>query len=263
MKETVPLVDSHAHLSMREFDEDRHQVIERAFQAGILAILCPAEVTESQNVITALKLTEKYKNIIMAAGVHPHQARFFSPACINQIEDLARAGKIKAIGEIGLDFHYNFSEPHDQKKVFRSQLRLAQQLHLPVIIHSREASKELVTCLLQEKFSHGGILHCFTEDWHLAEKMMELNFLISFSGIITYPKAYKLRETAKKIPLERLLIETDAPYLIPLAYRGKLKRNEPFYVREIAKTLAVIKDLSIELIGERTTANFKSFFCLK
>lgn len=263
MKETIPLVDSHAHLSLKEFDNDRHQVMERAFQAGIQAILCPAEVTESQNLKTALKLTEKYKNIIMAAGVHPHQARLFTPACSSQIEDLAQDGKIKAIGEIGLDFHYNFSEPHDQKKVLRYQLRLAQQLRLPAIIHNREASQELMACLRQEKFTQGGIIHCFTEDWYLAEKMMALNFFISFSGIITYPKAYKLREIAKKIPLERLLIETDAPYLVPLAYRGKLKRNEPFCVKEIAKTLAVVKDISLETIGERTTANFKSFFCLK
>ena len=263
MKESLHLVDSHAHLSLKEFEEDRSQVIQRAFKAGVLAILCPAEVTEAQNLDTALKLIEKYENIIIAAGVHPHQARLFNPECSRRIKDLARAHKIKAVGEIGLDFHYNFSEPYCQQDVFRFQLHLAQELDLPVIIHSRESSRELLACIKEEKFSKGGIIHCFTEDWYLAEKMMDLNFLISFSGIITFPKAYHLRETAKKIPLEKLLIETDSPYLVPLAYRGKLKRNEPLYVKEVANTLAAVKDLPLELITETTTRNFKSFFCLK
>ncbi len=263
MKETISLVDSHAHLSMKEFDEDRVQVIERAFQAGILSILCPAEVTESQNLKTALELIKKYKNIIMAAGVHPHRARFFTPECSRRIEELARAKKIKAVGEIGLDFHYNLSEPDHQQKTLRRQLQLAQQLRLPVVIHIRESGQELLASLQEEKFTQGGIVHCFSEDWPLAEKMMDLNFLISFSGIITFPKAYHLRETARKIPIEKLLVETDSPYLIPMVYRGKSKRNEPLYVKEIVKTLAAIKDLPQELIAERTTANFKSFFCLK
>jgi TatD DNase family protein len=254
------LVDSHAHLDMEEFDEDRYQVVERAFEQGIKAILCPAEVTQSQSVSKILDLIEKYQSLIAAAGVHPHQARSFSPKCARKIKELAEAKKIKAIGEIGLDFYYNLSTPAEQDNAFRRQLGLAQELGLPVVVHSRNSGKTLVQTVEEERFSQGGVLHCFTEDWEVAKQVMNRNFLISFSGILTFPKAQLLREVAKKIPLEKLLVETDSPYLVPAPFRGIKKRNEPAYVIEVAKVLAEIKNISLEELGEVTSQNFESLF---
>jgi TatD DNase family protein len=254
------LVDSHAHLDMEEFDEDRSQVVERAFEQGIKAILCPAEVTHAQSVPKILDLIEKYQSLIAAAGVHPHQAKSFSPECTRRIKELAEAKKIKAIGEIGLDFHYNLSTPAEQEDAFRHQLNLAQELGLPVVVHSRNSGKKLVQAVEEEHFSQGGVLHCFTEDWEVAKQMMNRNFFISFSGILTFSKAPLLREVAKKIPLEKLLVETDSPYLVPVPFRGLKKRNEPAYVVEVAKVLAEIKDIALEELSEVTSRNFEFLF---
>jgi TatD DNase family protein len=257
------LVDSHAHLDMEEFDEDREQVVQRAFREGIKSILCPADVTNPRSIEKIFDLIEKYESLIAAAGVHPHQAKDFTPRHIQRIEELAGEKKVKAVGEIGLDFHYDFSPRQEQEKVFRHQLSVAQKLGLPVIVHSRNAGKEVAKAVEEERFSKGGILHCFTEDWTLAKRMMDHNFSISFSGILTFPKAQPLREIAKKIPLEKLLVETDSPYLIPLAYRGIKKRNEPAHVVEIAKVLAELKKTSLEKLARATSKNFESLFCLK
>jgi TatD DNase family protein len=257
------LVDSHAHLDMEEFDEDREQVVQRAFQEGIKSILCPADVTNPRSVEKTLDLIEKYESLIAAAGVHPHQAKHFTPRHAQIIEELAGEEKVKAVGEIGLDFHYDFSPRQEQEKAFRHQLSVAQKLGLPVVVHSRNAGKEVAKAIEEEHFSKGGILHCFTEDWTLAKRMMDHNFFISFSGILTFPKAQPLREIAKKIPLEKLLVETDSPYLIPLAYRGIKKRNEPAHVIEIAKVLAELKKTSLEKLAWATSKNFESLFCLK
>jgi len=260
MNEKMEFVDSHAHLDMEEFDQDRDEVIRRAFRGGIRAILCPADVTKAKSLETALEYAAKYGNFFAAAGVHPHQAKHFVPDYSQKIRELASTDKIKALGEIGLDFHYNFSSPEEQRKAFRAQLRLAQELALPVIIHSRNAASEVSASVQDEDFTRGGVLHCFTEDWDFARKMMDHNFSISFSGILTYPNAQPLREIAKKIPLEKLLIETDSPYLTPLPYRGIRKRNEPTYVVEIAKILAELKKVSLAEIAAQTSRNFYSLF---
>jgi TatD DNase family protein len=254
------LVDSHAHLDMEEFDEDRSQVVERAFEQGIKAILCPIEITNPQSIEKTLTLIEKFRGLIAAAGVHPHQAKSFSRECTRKIKEMAEAKKIKAIGEIGLDFYYNLSTPPEQEDAFRHQLSLAQELGLPVVVHSRNSGKKLVLAVEEEHFSRGGVLHCFTEDWEVAKQMMNRNFFISFSGILTFPKAQLLREVAKKIPLEKLLVETDSPYLVPVPFRGLKKRNEPAYVVEVAKVLAEIKDISLEELSEVTSRNFESLF---
>lgn len=217
-------------------------------------------MTEPDELQVSLDLAEKYENIIIGVGVHPHNAKSFTPSCAQKVKELAEAKKICAIGEIGLDFHYNFSTPHEQQEALRQQLQLAQILNLRVILHSRESGKELAKIIQEESFTQGGILHCFSGDWEMAKKMMKLDFYISFSGVITYPKAYLLREVARKIPSERILVETDSPYLVPLAYRGKIKRNEPAYVREVAKMLAEIKDISLEELARQTSENFKSLF---
>lgn len=254
------IVDSHAHLSSKRFDADRAQVVERAFQEGIKAIFCPTEINDTRKLGVTLQLIEDYPHISAAAGVHPHSAQYFSPEYALKIEHLAKEKKIKAVGEIGLDYHYNFSSPSVQKDIFRQQLHLAKKLRLPVIIHSRKAAPDIVKAIQEEEFKGGGILHCFTENWEFAEQMIDLNFFISFSGILTYPQAEPLREVAQKIPLDKLLVETDSPYLVPLPYRGKKKRNEPTLVKEVAKLLAELKNLSWEEIAGVTTRNYESIF---
>ena len=254
------LVDSHAHLDMEDFNPDRNQVIEKAFKAGVKTILCPAEVTKPESLEITFELTTRYENILAAAGTHPHQAKYFNQDFAQKIRNLASFNKIVAVGEIGLDFHYNFSPPKQQIEAFRYQLNLAQELALPVIVHSRKAGDEVFNSIKEEHFTQGGILHCFTEDWETAKKMMEYNFFISFSGILTFPKAQTLREIAKKTSLEKLLVETDSPYLAPVPYRGKNKRNEPSYLVETAKVLAVLKNTTLAELVVTTTRNFKSIF---
>jgi len=256
----IALVDSHAHLSMAAFDEDRAEVIQSAFQNGIGAILCPAEVSDSRSVRICNELTEKHSKIIASGGVHPHLARDFTEGCLKTIETLAAERKIHAVGEIGLDFHYNFSPPEQQKNAFRAQLNVAEKAKLPVIIHCREASQEIIDIIQEERFKQGGIVHCFTEDWPFANKMLDMNFKISFSGIVTFPKAHELRETARKIPLEALLVETDAPYLVPFPLKRTIKRNEPRFVKETATLLSQLKMLPSDEFFSRTNLNFSSLF---
>ena len=210
-------------MSGEQFEQDRDEVIQRAFEEGIAAILCPGEISEPQNLSITLQISEKYNRIIAAGGVHPHLAKNFTPACLTTIEELVKSHKIHAVGEIGLDYHYNFSPPEIQRDVFRQQLRMAQNLEFPVVIHSRNARDDVMAAVEAENFSRGGVLHCFTEDWAFAEQMIKKGFLISFSGILTYPNADQLRAVAAQVPLEKLLVETDSPYLVPAPYRGKIK----------------------------------------
>ena len=245
---------------MSAFDEDRFDVIQSAFQEGIKAILCPAEITEPESIYITSELTRTYQNIYASGGVHPHKAKDFTAESLTKIESLAEDKKIHAVGEIGLDFHYNFSPLDAQVLAFRQQLNLAQKLDLPVIIHSREASKSIIDCIEEEKYTRGGVLHCFTGDWDFAQKMLDENFFISFSGIITFPKAHELREVARKMPLDHLLIETDSPFLAPVPFRGKIKRNEPKFVKDIAQFIAEIKNISWSDFSDQTTLNFTSLF---
>lgn len=254
------LVDSHAHLGGKEFDNDRHAVIQRAFLEDIGAILCPAELTNAKDLQNTLDIIQEFPNIIAAGGVHPHNASSFTPDCIKKIKELAEIKNIHAIGEIGVDLHYNFSPPDVQVEVFRLQLNIAQEINLPVIIHSRNARDVILKTVKEEGYTQGGILHCFTEDLEFARWMMGYNFLISFSGILTFPKAQSLREVAIQTQLDKILIETDSPYLIPTPYRGKIQRNEPVYVKETARFLAELKNVSLEKLAEKTTNNFESLF---
>jgi TatD DNase family protein len=254
------LIDSHAHINAEEFRDDRILVIERTFQEGIKALLCPAELTEEKDLEIALDLVDTYPNIIAAAGVHPHNARNFNHDLAVTLQELTREKKIHAVGEIGLDFHYNLSSRKDQIQAFRTQLHLAQELDLPVVVHSRNAGKEIAAAIKEVHYTRGGVLHCFTEDWAFAKYLMDHHFWVSFSGILTYPNADSLREVAKKMPLDRILIETDSPYLVPVPYRGKIKRNEPLYVKEIAQMLAQIKHMQVEEIATITSQNFSSLF---
>jgi TatD DNase family protein len=256
----IELVDSHAHLDMKEFDRDRDEVVSRAFAAGVRTILCPADITDPRSMETTLALVEKYPTFMAAAGMHPHQANLFKYEHGSMLRELAAGKKIRALGEIGLDFHYHFSSPEEQKRAFRFQLDQARELNLPVIIHSRDAGPDVIAAVEEIRLPRGGVLHCFTETWEVAGRMIELGFLVSFSGILTFPKAQTLREAAKKIPLDRLLVETDSPYLAPVPYRGSGKRNEPAFIIETAKALAELKSLTLEELAEATGRNFRSLF---
>jgi TatD DNase family protein len=237
-------------------------VIQRAWQNGLKAILCPTDISEPRELRIAQALIDNNPNIIMAAGIHPHNANKFQADMAKTLQELAARNKICAIGEIGLDFHYNISPPEDQIEVFRTQLNIAQELGLGVVVHSRKAAQDIAAAIEEEDFNQGGVLHCFTEDWEFAAHMLDRNFLVSFSGILTYPSAHSLREVAKKLPLKNILIETDSPYLVPVPQRGKVKRNEPCFVKEVARALSEIKKVTLEEIAQTTSDNFTSFFPL-
>jgi len=252
------LVDSHGHLDMPEFDPDREEVLSRARAAGVAAILCPIDVSSERSLRTTLAMTAAHGEIAAAAGLHPHQAKLADEKAWLGIGQLAEAKSIRAVGEIGLDYHSDFATPVEQQDVFRRQLSLAADLGLPVIVHSRAAGQDVLAAVDSLKFSGGGVLHCFTEDWAYARAMLDRGFMISFSGIVTFPKAEALREVAARVPLDRLLVETDAPYLAPLPHRGK--RNEPAFVVETARRLAEIRSMSLALLADATTANYLSLF---
>ncbi len=256
----IELADSHAHLDMPEFDPDRADVVARAWKAGVRSLLCPADITNPASVARVLELTGLCSWIAAAAGVHPHQAKEFQAAHLDKIRELAKDGKLAAVGEVGLDYHYVFSPPEKQKDVFRAQLGLARELDLPVIIHSRQAGKDIIAALVEEGFAGWGVLHCFTEDRATAWAMLDRGFHISFSGILTYPSAGDLRQIAADIPAARLLIETDSPYLTPSPLRGKTARNEPAFVVETARRLADLRKMPLEELANLTLRNFRTLF---
>jgi TatD DNase family protein len=250
--------DSHCHLDMAEFDPDREEVIARARAAGVGAILIPVDIAAESSLRTALALTSIHGEISAAAGLHPHQAAAAGPGHWDALRDLAANRKIRAIGEIGLDHHYRFAPPGTQLDVFRTQLALASESGLPVIVHSREAGRDILAAVDSEAYKGAGVLHCFTEDWAFARAMLDRGFYVSFSGILTFPNAQSLRDVAARIPLDRLLVETDAPYLAPVPYRGR--RNEPAFVIETARFLAGLLKIGPDALAAATSANFERLF---
>jgi len=259
----IDLVDSHAHLDMPDFKRDRSQVLERAARSSVNWILCPLDLCSAESIKTGLKLKQDYPGIFLAAGVHPHQASQLKAGHLETIRRLAGEKKILAVGEIGLDFHYNFSPPEKQVEAFRLQLELAAELKLPVIIHSRLAEKKLLELIPGSGFSSRGILHCYTESLATARAMVGRGFLISFSGILTYPRATDLRETARNLLLDSLLVETDSPYLTPEPQKQTNRRNEPAFVVSTARRLAELHRVSPGKVAEATTTNFFDLFKLK
>jgi TatD DNase family protein len=251
------LVDSHAHLDGEEFNSDREDVLRRAAAAGVGSILCPLEISNPRSVQTGLALAAAHPEVRLAAGLHPHEAKRFTPDALADVRRLAGEGKIAAVGEIGLDFHYHFSTPEEQCAAFRAQLDLARELGLPAVIHSRNAGEDILRAVREEGLERG-VLHCFSESWDVAATAIAAGLFISFSGIVTFPKARDLREVVRRVPIDRLLVETDAPYLAPVPYRGQ--RNEPAYVVETAKTIASLIKTSLDDLARTTTANFRSLF---
>ncbi len=258
-------VDSHAHIDGPEYDNDRDEVLQRARDAGVDLILnVGTGDPHSGSLERAAQLGTRHEQVYTAVGVHPHDARLYDVGVDEKIRQLLLSGeRMIAWGEIGLDFHYDNSPRDVQMDVFRQQLQSARALNLPVIVHTREAEKETVQILRDEW--HGsnlpGIMHCFSGSAWLAQQCLDLEFLISFSGILTFKKADDLRAIAREIPPDRLLIETDCPYLTPVPHRGK--RNEPAFVTEVAASLAALRGVTAEEIGNLTTQNFMNVFKLK
>jgi TatD DNase family protein len=258
-------VDSHAHIDGPEFDADREESIQRAHAAGVSAILNVGTGDPHSGAFErAIELGRSHETVYTAIGTHPHDARFYSDEAEEKIRSLIQSGeRVVAWGEIGLDFHYDNSPRDVQIAVFKRQLRAARDLNLPVIIHTREAEAETIDILKTDYdgADRRGVFHCFSGSEDLAKRALEIGFMISFSGIVTFKKADVLRHIARQVPLDHLLIETDCPYLTPVPHRGK--RNEPAYVVEVARCLAALHGLEIEELGHITTENFMRFFSLQ
>lgn len=252
------LIDTHTHLDDARYDADRDLVIARARDAGVdrmITIGCDLATSQA-----AVSLAEQYPFVYASVGVHPHEVKHIAEGWYDSLRGLAEHEKVVAYGEIGLDYHYNHSSPADQRARFREQLQLARELRLPVVIHTREAQEDTIRILKDEWPPEvGGVFHCFSGDAWLAKDALDLGFYISFSGILTFQNAGMLRDIAKTVPMDRLLIETDCPYLTPIPHRGK--RNEPGYVRHVAHTLGeILPDLNVEAIAEITAANARRLF---
>src|SRR6184192_4126627 len=264
----LTLVDSHAHLEMEQFDSDREQMIARAREAGVESIVAIGSGTGPGSLDCGIQLAEKYELIYATIGIHPHEAKLATDADFEELGQLARTPKVIAWGEIGLDYFYDHSPRDVQKRVFLKQLERAGAARLPVVIHCRpsdgsdNAWQDCLSLLEQHwrATSLGGILHCFTGNWSYAKRALDLGFMISFAGNITFPKAQNIRDAAKEVPLDRMLIETDSPFLAPVPHRGK--RNEPAFVPKVAEKIAEVRSVSPEEIALSTTKNFYHFFSL-
>ncbi len=258
-------VDSHAHIDGPEFDDDREAMLLRAQDAGVTAILNVGTGDPHSGAFQrAVEFGAQHNQVYTAVGVHPHDARLYDDSVDELLRTLLSDGpRMIAWGEIGLDFHYDNSPRNVQVSVFRQQLKSARELGLPVIVHTREAEKETVEILRDEWLGSNlpGVMHCFSGSAELAKECLDLGFSISFSGIVTFKKADDLRAIALEVPFDRLLIETDCPYLTPVPHRGK--RNEPAYVIEVAACLAGLRDMTVEEMGKLTTSNFSRIFQLE
>jgi len=258
-------VDSHAHIDGPEFDADRDEVIQRARDAGVGIILNVGTGDPNSGALErAVELAEKNSSVFVAIGTHPHDARFFDSNAEQRIlRLLEESSRIIAWGEIGLDFHYDNSPRDVQREAFRRQLNLARSANLPVVIHTREAEDETIEILKAEwtGANRRGVMHCFSGSEKLSAQCIELGFSISFSGIVTFRNASELRQIASKVPIDRLLIETDCPFLAPVPFRGK--RNEPAYVVEVARCLAEIRGIELQAVERVTADNFARLFSVK
>jgi TatD DNase family protein len=253
------LIDTHAHLSLPQFDKDRTEVIKRARDAGIKHIITVG--TDSDDCRKAVALAQEHDFISAAVGIHPHDAKTINEETYSLLRELAADNNVVAIGEIGLDFYRNLSLRKTQTHHFREQLRLAREVSLPVIIHDREAHQEVLKILQEEKAeTMGGVIHCFSGDWGMAKACLDMGFYISIPGTITFKKSEDYHKLVRDLPRDRMLVETDCPFLAPHPFRGK--RNEPAYVQYVAEAVARIKMIAQEELAEITTRNAQKLFNL-
>jgi TatD DNase family protein len=254
------LIDTHSHLDDTRYDADREAVIARARETGVeTMVTIGCDLTSSRS---AVALAEHYPFIYASVGVHPHEVKHIGDDWYDELRRLAQREKVVAYGEIGLDYHYNHSPPKLQRDRFREQIGLARELHLPIVVHTREAQDDTIAILREEHAGDiGGVFHCFSGDAWLAKDALDLGFYLSFSGVVTFQNATMLRDIVKTVPLDRILIETDGPYLTPVPHRGR--RNEPAFVRLVAEKIAEIKGMdavSVEEIGRVTSDNARRLF---
>jgi TatD DNase family protein len=258
----MDLIDSHAHVDVSDFDTDRDAMLARAQAAGVVMMLAIGNGPEVEKLGAAVPFAEQYEWIYASVGIHPHEAKNASDAHYGVLDRLARHPRVIAWGEIGLDYHYDHSPRDMQAQVFRRQLEQARAAKTPVVIHCREAWPDCLKILDEDWKSSGlgGIFHCFSGTIEEARRGMDMGFLVSFAGNVSYPKSQNLRDVARQIPIDRLLVETDSPFLAPLPHRGK--RNEPAYVAEVARTIANVRNLAADEVARATADNFRRFFGL-
>lgn len=254
------LVDSHCHLDHKQFGADIDTILCRAADAGINRMLTIGTGEGPQDLDCALKIAGQHANVFATVGIHPHDASKADARSFDWLRDLSREAKVLAVGEMGLDYHYDFSPREIQETVFRQQLDIAREAGKPVIIHTREAWDDTLRILREQWPGRTGILHCFTGNAQQALEAVDLGFYIGIGGVLTFPKSTELREAAQAVPMERLLLETDAPYLAPLPHRGK--RNEPAFTALTAGKLAEVRGCSAEVIASQTSRNFDTLFHL-
>jgi TatD DNase family protein len=252
------LIDTHCHLDDSKFDDDREQTIQRALDAGVSRLMAIGTGNGPPDLEAAIRLADRYPFIYATAGVHPHDAAKATTDTWEQLERLAAHPKVLAIGEIGLDYHYDFSPRPVQNQAFDLQLAIARRVGKPIVIHTREAWNDTLAALRQ--WQDGGIMHCFTGDAAQARQALDLGFHLSFGGVLTFRTAESVREAARFAPEDRIFVETDSPYLAPVPHRGK--RNEPAFIVETARRLAEVRGVTAEHIAAVTTANFERL-CLR
>ena len=251
------LVDTHCHLHDPRFDADRPAAIDRAVRAGVGRFVTVGTDLETSR--QAVRLAEEVDSVFATVGAHPHEVKHLRDDSYPELETLAGSDKVIGYGEIGLDLHYRYSPEEIQKDHFRRQIRLARRLRLPIILHTREAFPDTFRILREENAGeNGGVFHCFTGDPAAAREALDMGFYISFSGIVTFRNARELQEVGKQVPRDRILVETDSPYLAPLPFRGK--RNEPAHVRQVAEFLAQLRGMEPEDLFRQTTKNAERLF---
>ncbi len=259
-QETLELIDTHAHIQSAEYAADSDAVIRRASEAGVAKIIVVGGAGDLASNESALALAQSYPDLYATVGMHPHDAKAVGDKELAKIEELVAKPKVVAVGETGLDFYYDHSPRHVQREVFAQFIGLARKAGLPLVVHEREAHREVVDLLRVEGGETRGVIHCFTGDYDAARTYLDLGFYLSFTGIITFKNAGALRDVVSKLPLDKIFVETDSPYLTPAPYRGR--RNEPAYVRFVAETAALIKGLTLEEFAEATTRNVQELFGL-
>ena len=250
----MKLVDTHCHVDSEQFDADREAVIERARAAGVERMMAVGTGDGPPDLEAAVRLADRYPFIYATIGVHPHDASKATEETFARLRELARHPKVLAVGEIGLDYHYDFSPRDVQREVFERQLDLAREAGKPIVIHTREAWSDTLETL-RSHWQGEGIMHCFTGDEAQAREALDLGFYLAFGGVLTFPKSESLRDAARMAPADRILVETDCPYLAPVPHRGK--RNEPAFVVETARRLAEVRGVTPEEIARTTAENWE------
>lgn len=253
----IILVDTHAHIDIKEFDRDREDVIQRAAENGVAVIINASFDIESSG--RSVALAGRHKGVYAIVGIHPHDAGEAPQGYLDRLAEMARDLKVVALGEMGLDYYRNLSPREIQKRVFREQLGLAREMEIPVVIHDRDAHGDMMDIIKKDGVPRkGGVMHCYSGSWEMARDCMKKGFYISIAGPVTYPNAARLKDIAARLPLDRILVETDCPYLSPQIFRGK--RNEPAYVRHVAGEIAMLRGLSGEEFARAASSNAARIF---